>query len=410
MNFLIDEIRTQKFLEHEVDVENLITEKNISKDSIIFKYELDKKVFKDEVEVKEYLKSKYIYNYDIADSGDIFIITVVSANQIDLETELTLEIRRGVKVYAADLLPIMPMHEILAFSDKGELSLGNDLGEIKLNDGLPFIIEIARVAEGEHPNYGKLKITQEHLESFVNNFKSKVTGVDLAVNEDHTKKEAFGWFKDVFLSHDKQHVYGQIVWNTKGTTALSEKQYRYFSPEFRFNYVHPLTGKEHGPTLLGGALTNYPFLKMEAITELNAKNNNKQEHTTMATIELSEHNKVVVELNAKLSESTTKLDAAKNQLVELNEKVKVLEEKALKEKQEAAHKKLFDDGVINASQLVALNEGKSMLEVLALNTKISGEGKGTSTKKEETVELSTDEKEIAAKLGLTEAEYLAANK
>lgn len=409
MNFLIDEIRNQKFLEHEVDVENLISEKNISKDSIVFKYELDKKVFKDEVEVKEYLKSKYVYNYELETTDTMYVATVVSAAQVDFDTEIELEIRRGVKVYAADLLPIMPLNDVLMFSAKGELTLGNDLGEIKLSEGLPYIIEVARVAEGDHPSYGKLKITQEHLESFVNNFKSKVTGVDLAINEDHKKNEAFGWFKDVFLSFDKQRVYAQVLWNTKGTTALSEKQYRYFSPEFRFNYTHPHTGKEHGATLLGGALTNYPFLKMDAITELSEKSN--KERLKVQTIDLNEHNKIIVELNAKMNEVQAKLDAASSREIELNSKVKSLEEAIEKKNKETAHKKLFDDGKINAAQLVALNEGKSMLEVIALNEPMNTKGAGaTGSVKEKAIELSADDKAIAAKLNLTEEEYINANK
>lgn len=409
MNFLIDEIRSQKFLEHEVDVENLISEKNISKDSIVFKYELDKKVFKDEVEVKEYLKSKYVYNYTLVENDGFYVATVVSDSQINQDTEIEIEIRRGVKIYAADLLPIMPLNDVLMFSSKGELTLGNDLGEIKLNEGLPYIIEVARVAEGDHPSYGKLKITQEHLESFVNNFKSKVTGVDLAINEDHKKNEAFGWFKDVFLSYDKQRVYAQVLWNTKGTTALSEKQYRYFSPEFRFNYTHPHTGKEHGATLLGGALTNYPFLKMDAITELSEKIN--KERPKVQTIDLNEHNKIIVDLNAKMNEVQAKLDAASSREIELNTKVKTLEETLEKKTKEAAHKKLFDDGKINAAQLVALNEGKSMLEVIALNEPMNTKGAGaTGTLKEKSIELSADDKAIAAKLNLTEEEYAQANK
>lgn len=408
MNFLIDAIRDQKFLEYETDLEDLIKEKQISKDSIVFMYELDKKVFKDEVEVKEYLKSKYVYNYTITDSDGNFLITVVPLNQVNQDTQIEMEIRRGVKIYAADLLPIMPIHETLSFSEKGDLFLGNDLGEIKLSEGLPYIIEVARVAEGDHPSYGKLKITQEHLESFVNNFKSKVVGVDLAVNEDHKKNEAFGWFKDVFLSYDNQRVYAQVLWNTKGTTALSEKQYRYFSPEFRFNYVHPHTGKEHGPTLLGGALTNYPFLKMDAITELNEKT--KKVRSTVQ-IDLNEHNKIVVELNSKLNDVQSKLDAASAREIELSNKVKNLEETINKKTKEATHQKLFDEGKINAAQLVALNEGKSMLEVIALNepmnTKATGNG---ASKKETLIELSAEEKAIAAKLNLSEEEFINANK
>lgn len=410
--FLVDQIRQQKFLELDVDVDNFITENNISNETIVFKLVLDKKVYKDEKEAREYLQDKYVYSPEIIEDENNFIVSILSTSQVDPTTEIEVEIRRGVIAYAANLLPVIHEQSQMSydFSGKGEIFTGSDLGEIKLNDGLPFIIEIARVAEGEHPTYGKLKITQQHLESMVSNFTSRVTGVDLAVNEDHKKNEAFGWFKDVFLSHDKQTLYGQIAWNTKGMQALSEKAYRYFSPEFRFNYTHPHSGKEYGATLLGGALTNYPFLKMEAITELSAKDINKTGAKKMQTIELSEHNKVVVELNGKLNEAQSKLDAASAREIELSSKVKSLEADAEKKSKELAHKALFDAHKINAAQLVALNEGKTMLEVIALNEPMNPEAAGSKATKNTTVELSAEDKAIAAKLGLSDEDFIAANK
>lgn len=406
--FLLDQIKAQAYLEMDVDVNKFVEENNISENTIIFKLILDKKVYKDEKEAREYLKDKYCYAPEISEEDGSFIVNIVPTNQVDMETEKVIEIRRGVTAHAAELIPVMPMS--MDFSAKENIFNGSDLSEIKLNDSLPFVIEIARVAEGEHPTYGKLKITQAHLESMANNFKSKVTGVDLAVNEDHKKNEAFGWFKDVFLSHDKQTLYGQISWNTKGVSALSEKAYRYFSPEFRFNYVHPHSGKEYGATLLGGALTNYPFLKMDAITELSAKDINNRGAKKMQTIELSEHNKVVVELNNKINVAQAKLDASEQKVIELNDKIKSLEADAEKKTKEAAHKALFDAGKINAAQLVALNEGKGMLEVIALNEPMNTKAAGSTTKQtKEIVELNDAEKAIAAKLGLTAEEFIAAN-
>jgi phage I-like protein len=410
--FLIDQLEEQKELEGEVAVAKYVKDNNISESAMVYKLIMSKSVYKTEKEVREYLDDKYLDDDNIVENADNFTVGIISENQIDLENSVNVEIRRGVMAYAAEILPMPSLYDMngFNFSEKGEIKSGTDLTDINLNDGMPFIIEIARVAEGEHPTYGKLKITQQHLESMENNFKSKVTGVDLAVNEDHKKNEAFGWFKDVFLSHDKQTLYGQISWNTKGAQALSEKAYRYFSPEFRFNYVHPHTGKEYGAALLGGALTNYPFLKMDAITELSEKEINKKGVTKMQTIELSEHNKVVVELNNKVNVAQAKLDVALAREIELSDKVKSLESDIEKKSKEAAHKALFDAHKINAAQLVALNEGKSMLEVIALNEPMNTKGAGTSEKTKDVVELSNDDKAIAAKLGLTDEEFQAANK
>lgn len=410
MAFLIDQIKEQKILEMEVNLEDFLQQNSISEKAIIFGMVFDKEVFTEEKEVREYLKDKYFYEPAIADNGDSFVASVLSDAQVDSQTVVEIELRRGVTAMAADLLPAMTFSDI-EFNDKDEVNLSSKFDTINLSEGLPHIIQIARVAEGEHPSYGKLNIIQSHLESMELNFKSKVQGVDLAINEDHKKNEAFGWLKDVFLSFDKQTLYGQVVWNTKGTTALSEKEYRYFSPEFRFNYTHPLTGAEHGPTLLGGALTNYPFLKMEAITELNNKNHSQGDDTVSTeTINLSEHNKIIVELNGKVSEVQGKLDAVEANNVELNAKIETLETEKAEIEKAKLNEKLFNDGHINKAQLVALNEGKGMLEVLALNTVMNTEAKGVDTKETVTVELNAKEKEMAAALDLSDEEFIKFNK
>jgi len=411
MSFLIEQIKDQKILEMEVVLDDFIEENKISESAIIHTVVFDKAVFKEETEVREYLKKiLYEWNPSIVDNGDVFTAVVVASSQVDLETEIEVVLRRGVTVKAADLMPVMVFEDVM-FNDKGEVNLSSKFGTINLHEGLPHIIEVARVAEGDHPSYGKLKITQEHLESMANNFKSNATGVDLAVNEDHRKNEAFGWFKDVFLSFDKQVLFGQVQWNTKGVQALSEKEYRYFSPEFRFNYTHPLSGEDFGPTLLGGALTNYPFLKMEAITELNNKESQGDEIVSKETsIDLSEHNGIVVDLNTKLNAKDVELSTANAANVELNDKVKVLEEKIEKAGKEKVNQKLFDDNKINASQLVALNEGKGILEVLALNEKMNTEAKGGNTEGDKEIQLSEGEKKTAKSLGLTDEEFIAGNK
>lgn len=417
MSFLVEQIREQKLLEMEVSVDEFIKENDISNKAMIHTIEFDKEVYASEKEVREYLKDKYMNAEDIEDSGDSYVARINSPSQFDDETETTVEVRRGIRATAADLLMI-PTMESINFNDKGETAftttdLFSKEKTIDLKDGLPHIIEIARVAEGEHPAYGKLKITQEHLESFEQNFKSKASGVDLAVNEDHKKNEAFGWFKDVFLSFDRQVLYGQIKWNSKGTAALSEKQYRYFSPEFRFNYVHPHSGIEYGPTLLGGALTNYPFLKMEAITELNHKKQGEKivKEKTEATIDLSVHESKILELSGKLNEATDKANTAQAKVVELSEKVDSLEAEIAQKKKESANKALFDQGKINKAQLVALNEGKGMLEVLALSEKMNTKPTGAdSNPTTETIELSEADKKVAKQLGLTDEEFIAGNK
>lgn len=411
MAFLKEQLKNQFKLEMDVKLDEFLEQNNISDDAIIHTMIFDKSVFAEEKEVREYLQDKYMWDPQITQNENDFIAVIANPAQMDLDTEIEVEIRRGVRAKAADLFPVMSFENI-EFNDKGEINLSSKFGTINLSENAPQIIEICRVAEGEHAQYGKIKITEEDLISMESNFKSKVTGVDLSINEDHKKNEAFGWFKDVFRSFDGQVLYGQISWNRKGTTALSEKEYRYFSPEFRFNYKHPHTGTEHGPTLLGGALTNYPFLKMDAIVELNnSKPPKGDEPMSEKTIELSVHNEKVIELSQKVSEANAKAETAEAKNVELSEKVKELEEKVEMAEKKSVHEKLFNEGKINKAQLDAMNEGKSLLEVISLNEKMNTSAAGgDKNKEEETIELNSKEKEVCNLLGLTEEEFVKYNK
>lgn len=418
MGFLRHEIENQKWLEKEVAVAEFLKKHNISKDAMIYEMKFDKKVFKDEKEVREYLSGKYLYAEYIEDVEGEFVAKTLNTSQVDMTTAVSVELRRGVTALAADIIRVSHYGEY-NFSEKGVIYSGFDMKNIELSEkeqSLPNVIEIARVCKGTHPTFGEIEITKEHLKSFVANFNDKVTGTDLAINEDHKKNEAFGWYKDVFLSEDGERLYGTVSWNDKGYSALSKKEYRYFSPEFRFNYVHPHSLKEFGPTLVGGALTNYPFLKMDAIVELSSKRdiNTNKGNKNVETIALSEHQKVTIDLNSKLTALQAKYDEAHAKEIALSEEVKTLKADLEKKNKEAANKKLFDEGHINAAQLVALNEGKSMLEVLALSGKMNTQekGKGPNASTGNTayeIELSEKDKEIMKQFNLTEEEYRTAN-
>lgn len=411
MIYLKSQIKDQKVLELEVDFDKYILENGITDKSMIHTLVFDKSVFQKEVEVREYVKSvmyMYAYELEIIESDSSFTVMPISKSSIDTSTEISIELRRGVVAHAADLMPVTHLEEF-AFNKKGEVNLSSKLGTIEFNASMPSVIEIAKVATGFHPKYGNISVTQQDLESMVKNFEAKVTVIDLAVNEDHSKKEAFGWYKDVWLSYDKQTLYGQIEWNTKGTTALSDKEYRYFSPEFRFNYVQPMTGVEYGPTLLGGALTNYPFLEMDAIVELSNKINKTKGAVTMTTetIDLSVHNKTIVDLNGKMNTLQVDLNTKTQENEILAAKVKELENTISLNAKHSAFDKLFSAGHVNKAQLDALKEGKDMVEILSLNAKTNMSNEGDNTAPLDTIELNDGQKKVAESLGLTLDEYKA---
>lgn len=408
MAYLASKLRSKKWIEADVEVAEFLRENSITERAMIYRLEFDKKVFKDEFEVREWLNGNY-YSIDVitpTDSG--FVAETLSTSQLDMGKVIDVEIRRGLRVFAADF---MTSSSVYNFSDK---DFSTDFKESNKETGLPKVIKVAKVLKGTHATFGEIDITKEHLLSFKDNFEKKVTGVDLAINEDHKKNEAFGWYKDLFLSEDGNELLATVKWNKKGTKSLNEGEYRYFSPEFSLNFTHPHTGVSHGPTLLGGALTNYPFLKMDAITDLNAKQEPQTKETKVSekTIELSVHTEKVVELSTKNIELSNKLNLAETKVVELSSKVKELEDAQAKLIRESKHKKMFDDKLINAAQLIALNEGKSMLEVLELNSKMNMTASGGNAPADNgngEVNLSEADKKMAKSLGVTEKAYAEAN-
>jgi phage I-like protein len=121
-------------------------------------------------------------------------------------------------------------------------------------------IQIMKAGEFDHPGFGKLKITPADLHQFKENFDKKVRGVDLAVDVAHEPdKGAVAWFKELKVDGDK--LMAKVAWTEEGATLIKSGKYRYFSPEFTFSYTDAESGKQFKDVLLGGAITNRPFLK-----------------------------------------------------------------------------------------------------------------------------------------------------
>ena len=133
------------------------------------------------------------------------------------------------------------------------------------------IVEIMRTGEWVHPQYGNINIKEKNLDGFIASFYANVRGVDLAVDQEHKPEEgAEGWFKRVWkvprTDGDGYSLMAEIQWTWRGEQLIRDGIYRYFSPEFDFEWTDPETGEKYKNVLFGGALTNRPFIKhMEPI-------------------------------------------------------------------------------------------------------------------------------------------------
>lgn len=91
-------------------------------------------------------------------------------------------------------------------------------------------------------------------ERAVNFFHRGATTAPGAVDE----KVAAGWIQDLELRDDG--LYAQIKWTERARNYITKDELRYLSPEFTMGAISKDTGKPQGPTLLGAALLNDPFL------------------------------------------------------------------------------------------------------------------------------------------------------
>lgn len=134
-------------------------------------------------------------------------------------------------------------------------------GRIELADGERRSTEtITRVASWEDALYGLVDITPDKLRAMVRNFDSRVYGQDIPVNLAHNDSGGAAGFVRA-LSVDSGRLRGEVEWTELGVEAVTRRGFRYFSAEYHENWADPETGKKHGPTLLGAALTVRPRVK-----------------------------------------------------------------------------------------------------------------------------------------------------
>jgi len=144
------------------------------------------------------------------------------------------------------------------------------LGETVEDDDFGELTEIEMIKTGEflHRYYGGLTIDKKLLNSFRKNFRENVLGRDIAFDTDHyPEKGATAWLRKLRTKkrteNGKETFYliGQVELTTKGRAFIENKEYKYFSLDYHENYKDKEEEEKfYGPTIMGGALTNRPFI------------------------------------------------------------------------------------------------------------------------------------------------------
>lgn len=274
---------------------------------------------------------------------------------------------------------------------------------IKLAEGgkVPNEVQVLRVGKFNHPSYGAFEITRQVLAEMKANFEARARGVDICFDYFHkSDEEAAGWPGGLELREDGTELWAvNVDWTPKAAQKLAEREIRYFSPDFSFQWKDPETGVVHRNVLFGGGLTNRPFVKEMAAIVAHEKGE------TMTELEKAQAAlKAEQEKNVKLSEQVAKLEgevkaaAPGDEVAALKAEIEKLkaenatlkgdaekmasEKKAAEEQKVLAEKKgefqkLLSEGKAVAAQEKAFLDG-NMAEFIKLAEPVNLDGKGSS--------------------------------
>jgi phage I-like protein len=137
-----------------------------------------------------------------------------------------------------------------------------ELASIELDeDNTTAWLQAMPLGDYQHPVHGEIKFTAEVLTEYANGVNERIRTADIDIDYDHKKYggDASGWVKQAEVREDG--LWLLVEWTKTAAQKIRDKAYKYFSPEFVDRWTHPKTGKTYKNVLLGGAITNRPFLR-----------------------------------------------------------------------------------------------------------------------------------------------------
>jgi phage I-like protein len=295
-------------------------------------------------------------------------------------------------------------------------------------DQAPDTVQIFRTGTWQHPDYGTFEFTPAVFSEMVENFRSDVRGVDLAIDYEHDDKgPAAAWIKDVFLKENGEQFWARVQWTPNGKTKVENKDFRYLSGDCGFKYQDPETLQWHGATLFGAALTNRPFLKRMApvirlseitdveheeeddmtleeakskITELEGKVAKLSEGETMlASLQKALGDQTPEDLSARIKELEGQVESQTAQLSELRRKNTEAQALAATAKKEAEFNVLLSEGKVVPAQKEAFLKGDTA-ELLKLSQPLNLRAKGSGEPPTDDLDENAAQQEILKQANL----------
>lgn len=141
--------------------------------------------------------------------------------------------------------------------------------ELSFADAPEYINVLPVPGTYKHPAYGSIKITKERNANFVDNFNAGIYQEKVPIDAEHQTKlsGAVGWMTELRQNTDGS-VDAKVEWTDRGTKAIEDESFKYFSPEWYDTWLDPINNKTYKDVLIGGALTTRPFFKEKALKPL----------------------------------------------------------------------------------------------------------------------------------------------
>ncbi|MCA9405059.1 MAG: ATP-dependent Clp protease proteolytic subunit [Candidatus Omnitrophica bacterium] len=276
--------------------------------------------------------------------------------------------------------------------------------EIAVNSDGHSKVQLLLEGNYEHPSYGSIKVTEDVLNKLITNFKDNVRGIDLSIDythdNDNGEKPAACWIKDLSVENtDKgKGLFASVEFTSKGKNLVKEKEYKYASADFAINYMTD-KGECVPYVLLGGTLTNRPFIKEMSPIKLSETQPKEKKNMSLETLfaelknnhgvdvkALQENNETlknqISTLEGKVRE-LNKLPAEKEEEIKnLKEQINGLEKSIEDNKKEAVFNELLESAKVTPAQKdMILNKFDKAEEItefykdapVVVNTKKNGE-------------------------------------
>jgi phage I-like protein len=139
----------------------------------------------------------------------------------------------------------------------------------------PIQVQCLKTGKFRHPWWGVMSFDDAFFDRMIVNFDADLPSPEIAFDFKHQPDHgAAAWVSKLFK--EPGMLMAEVNLTAKGKKSIEDKEFRFFSIEYTDDYVEYLfedstdesgnpvdkeTKISHGPTVLGGGLTNRPFIK-----------------------------------------------------------------------------------------------------------------------------------------------------